>query len=275
MTYKKAKSDAGLIFVLESELSESIALKLAEEIQVELKSETPPKKIFFEMGGRLDIAPPALRVLSPLGIELRRKDCMILISGASRELKKFLVAMGVDSLLKPVEAEPVRAPSPPKAAPGLDVEFVSPFIQGTLETLKVQCSIEAKAGKPTARKSGEKGLRSDIAGVIGLTSASFKGSIAICFPAPVFLKAMSNMMGEPLTEINKDLEDGAGELLNIIFGFAKRILNEKGHSIEKAIPTVVRGTDLEIKHLVHGKTVVLPFSTETGEFWIEIAAEPQ
>jgi CheY-specific phosphatase CheX len=83
------------------------------------------------------------------------------------------------------------------------------------------------------------------------------------------------MLGEKYTELNDELQDGAAELLNMIFGHAKVILNKQGHTIQKAIPTVIRGGNLQTTHLGNSKVVVLPFSVgaEIGEFYIEICAE--
>jgi len=61
--------------------------------------------------------------------------------------------------------------------------------------------------------------------------------------------------------------------LNIIYGSAKVALNEKGHQIQKAIPTVVRGEKLLTTHLSHSKVIVLPFKTDLGDFQIEICSE--
>src|ERR1700744_6373713 len=104
----------------------------------------------------------------------------------------------------------------------LDVNFVKPFVDGTIHTLEVQCHVTAKVGKPYIKgKSGGEPPQIDIAGIIGITSPSFKGSISLCFPEKTFLGIMGKMLGETYTSITKDVEDGAGELTNIIFGAAK------------------------------------------------------
>jgi chemotaxis protein CheX len=156
--------------------------------------------------------------------------------------------------------------------PKVDVNFINPFIEGAVETLKVQCSFTARSGKPFLKGKGPQ-LKTDIAAVIGLTSQSFKGSVAICFPEEVFLMVMERMLGEKYSTITKELEDGASELLNIIFGQAKKVLNQKGYAIEKAIPTIIKGSDIAIKHLTPSPTIVLPFETEVGIFQIEIATQ--
>ncbi len=155
-----------------------------------------------------------------------------------------------------------------------DVNFLNPFITSTLKVLKIQCQVDAKPGSIRFKKDGEKSI-SDIAGVIGLTSTVFSGSIAVCYPKDTFLKIMGGMLTETFTEITKDLEDGAGELINIIFGQAKIILNEKGYAIEKAIPSIIKGSAIEIRHLTPSPTIIIPFESNVGSFSMEIGLEPK
>ena len=57
------------------------------------------------------------------------------------------------------------------------------------------------------------------------------------------------MMGKPCAEITREAEDAAGELLNIIFGQAKgRLAEDRKYVIHEAIPTVIRGSDLSVRH---------------------------
>lgn len=140
-------------------------------------------------------------------------------------------------------------------------------------TLKVQCEFESKPGKPFI-KQGNEPRNFDIAAVIGLNSKVFNGTITLCFPSSVFLRIMGNMLGEEYTEITEELEDGAGELLNIIFGHAKKILNDnEDYSIEKAIPTVVTGKGISTMKIKGSKIIAIPFETSDGMFQIEICSE--
>ncbi|OFZ17744.1 MAG: hypothetical protein A2X94_15205 [Bdellovibrionales bacterium GWB1_55_8] len=154
----------------------------------------------------------------------------------------------------------------------MDVAFVNPFINATKMTLETQANTPVTIGKPFL-KDGDN-LEFDIAGVISLTSSAFQGSIALCFPAAVFLAIYSSMLGEKHEEITKEIEDAAGEILNIIFGQAKAELNDKeGYAIQKAIPTIVRGKTLQVHHLSRSVAVVLPFETAAGRFNLEISTQ--
>lgn len=152
----------------------------------------------------------------------------------------------------------------------MDAMFFKPFVEGTLETLKVQCKTEAIHGKPFIKGSGPM-IDSEIVAIIGLACTAFSGTIALYFTKNTFLALMANMLDEKFEEITPDLQDGAAELLNMIFGHAKRVLNQQGYDIEKAIPSIFRGKNLQTTHLTESKVIVLPFTSNSGEFHIEIA----
>ncbi len=179
--------------------------------------------------------------------------------------------MNVDGVQRIFNIESVETPRSPKSKSTIDVEFITPFIKATTEILKVQANIESTSGKPRMKDRDEKSL-CDIVGIISLVSNVFEGSISLVFKEEVFLKICESMLGEPYTEINDEIEDAAGELLNIIYGVAKAELNDKkSYKLEKAIPTVIRGPGVRVKQTV-GPTIILPFETPVGTFQIEIEA---
>lgn len=127
----------------------------------------------------------------------------------------------------------------------------------------------ARAGKLFIKTAKDK-FSGDISGVIGIVSASFNGSVVISFPEMTYLMLMSRMLGESCVQLTKDIEDGAGELTNIIFGKAKVILNEKGYGINTALPSVVTGKAHSVQTLTKGPVVVIPFESDVGPFFIEV-----
>ncbi len=151
----------------------------------------------------------------------------------------------------------------------IDINFVNPFLGATLNVLKVQASIEAQPGKITLKQSGEP-LKGDVSGVIGIVSDTFKGNVVISFPESTFLKVMSNMLGEEYTEISQDIVDGAGEITNMIFGQAKVVLNERGYGVQIALPQVITGKNHMLSNQSKGPTVIIPFNSTAGDFFVEI-----
>lgn len=156
-----------------------------------------------------------------------------------------------------------------------DVNFLRPFIDGTIETLKVQCSSHCAPMKPFLRGQSESTRVPDveIAALIGIYSSAFQGSMALCFPKNVFLHLMNGMMGENYTELTPEIQDGAAELCNIIFGLAKQTLNNSGHDVKLAIPSIVTGSDLQPIHSSTTSVVIIPFTTDKGIFCIEICGQ--
>lgn len=206
--------------------------------------------------------------------QLKNKGIFLASINVSLETLSVMQLNGLDSVLNPKKSlEEAHAVAGIKVSKGpIDVQFINPFIKATQTTLETQASTKVTIGKPYLKKDGATNF--DIAGVISLTSEAFQGSIALCFPAKVFLAIYSNMLGEKHETITKEIEDAAGELLNIIFGQAKVELNQKGgYAIQKAIPTIVRGSGLEVHHLTRNVAVILPFETEAGSFQLEVSTE--
>ncbi len=153
----------------------------------------------------------------------------------------------------------------------VDTKFINPFIVGAVEALKITGGLTVEGGKPFL-KGHQAMARVPIAGQLGLLSKTFKGAITICFEEKVFLKMLSNMFGEDVTEITRENQDGAAEILNIIYGHAKTTLNKEGYEFDRALPTVVYGEDLKTSH---GKlsTLVIPLKTDFGFVYLEICVE--
>ncbi len=150
-----------------------------------------------------------------------------------------------------------------------DINFVNPFLSATLKVLKIQAQVTAEPGKVFVKKPGDK-LKGDVSGVIGIVCEKFNGSVVISFPEKTFLNVMSNMLGEEYTELTQDILDGAGEITNMIFGQAKVTLNERGYGINIALPQVISGKEHSLSTSSKGATVVIPFTSSAGDFFVEI-----
>ncbi len=157
-------------------------------------------------------------------------------------------------------------------------EVFEAFLRGTVDTFKVQFGVEVKPGAPFARRSDDK-VQGDIGGVISMSDPRATGIVAILMPAPVFLTVIGKLLGVESTVITDELEDGAAEILNMIYGLAKDQLNRRGYSIDRAIPTIVRGDGVRLRHQTRALPIVVPFEVkgmpEGSErtFFVEIGLE--
>ncbi len=154
----------------------------------------------------------------------------------------------------------------------MKAEFINPFLEATVNVLKTMAMITPKAGKPSLKGSSES--KGDVSGLIGLTGPA-EGSLAVSFSESCALKIVENMLGESFSEMNGQVADAVGELTNMISGDARARLQKIGYDFTAAIPTVVSGKSHSIKHISSGgPTILLPFNTDSGDFYVEACFSP-
>jgi CheY-like chemotaxis protein len=152
----------------------------------------------------------------------------------------------------------------------LDVEFVNPFLEATIETVKSMCQVpDIKVDKTFVLK-GDEDLKVDISGVLSIVAPKFMGTIYISFPKDTFLSLTSKMLGTEFKEITAEISDAAAELTNIIYSNAKSALNKKNLQMEKAIPSVVNGAGHSVNTRDSSASVVTQFSCSSGIFYVSL-----
>jgi chemotaxis protein CheX len=230
----------------------------------------PPVHMIVNCEHSGEITANGIRALVQFQQKLKSVNKQMRLLGVSDPLQKLFKQEGVDKSLKIVPSlRSALVEFGLVTARTLDVNFINPFLLATVNVLEIQASTKAIQGQ-IYKKTSKDQFNGDISGVIGLISDAFSGSVVITFPKDTFLKIMSRMLGEEVTVINKDIEDGAGELTNIIFGQAKVSLNEKGYGIKTAIPSVISGEGHSVLQMTDGPRVVIPFETDVGKFFVEI-----
>ncbi len=155
----------------------------------------------------------------------------------------------------------------------MKIEHLQTFIQETINTFEVMLGVKPEARDLETKESTDSTY--DISAIIGITGSG-AGGIVLSFPEDVACKVVSRMLGEELTELNQDVSDGIGELVNIITGNAKRGLVKYGfQDLSLSLPSVVVG-----KHRTVWRSKDMPclmkrfFSSELGPFCIEVNIRP-
>jgi len=149
----------------------------------------------------------------------------------------------------------------------MNVKFINPFLEATIDVLKTMAFVDPAPGKPYLKQDNY--AKGDISAIIGMTGSA-KGSLALTFTESCIVKIVSNMLGEDIREINGDIKDAVGEITNMVSGAARKKLEAEGFTVTAAIPTVVSGKGHSIVHVMGGPSIIIPFTTEHGPFVVDV-----
>lgn len=121
-------------------------------------------------------------------------------------------------------------------------ELFQVFLKAVEETFRIQCGIQA-----THLKDAPHDFKTQITSILGVHSSHFDGLFSVHFSEKVLEKVMVRLLGDYSEKDERVYMSMVGELTNIIFGVAKRILNnEKGHDFQMAIPKLFKGDALYV-----------------------------
>jgi chemotaxis protein CheX len=149
----------------------------------------------------------------------------------------------------------------------MDVKFINPFLQGTVEVLKKMAFVEPRPGKVYIKNTSL--AHGDVSGIIGITGDMI-GSLAISFGESCICHLVGSMLGESFAEANQEIFDGVGEITNMISGVARTYLEKEGLHVYAAIPSVVYGKNHTINHILKSPSIVIPFDTDQGSFVVDV-----
>ncbi|MFH1215409.1 MAG: chemotaxis protein CheX [Pseudomonadota bacterium] len=125
-----------------------------------------------------------------------------------------------------------------------------------------------KPKKPSLKSSSL--TYGEVTGIIGMVSEEITGCMILSFSKECILQVVANMLMEPpKSKVDEEIIDAVGELTNMICGGAKAQLAKIDYKFDLATPTMVVGKNVEISYYSDAPTIVIPFSTEHGEFVIE------
>jgi len=109
----------------------------------------------------------------------------------------------------------------------------------------------------------------DITAIIGF-SGRRRGSVIMSMTNEIAQQAVGGMLGVDFEEINSDVCDGVGELVNVIAGSAKTKLQVMDIDFDLSIPNTVVGQNHQIKVSSGARSTHFDFATSAGAFFIEV-----
>jgi CheY-specific phosphatase CheX len=143
------------------------------------------------------------------------------------------------------------------------------FREAVIEVMQTMANLEVHSHK-VFEKHAAGWPRADVSGNIGLIGDKLIGGFALLFPRDAVLTIASNVLYEEFSEITVDVSDCVGELCNIVCGgVKKRFAEELEMRFNLTQPTVIRGENHTLCHMVHHPVSVIPFNFQDKEFYLE------
>lgn len=151
----------------------------------------------------------------------------------------------------------------------MNVNYINPFINASIEVVKTFSGVQCTPGKPTVRAKPVVG--GDIKGFIGLNGYGISGYFIIGFPRTFLNNTLEHLFKGQASAEDEELDDLAGELTNMITGSAKGELSKRGFFFDVAVPRISHGMPEIPEDLKDCPVIIVPFETQAGRFFIEAA----
>ncbi len=163
--------------------------------------------------------------------------------------------------------------SPNRKPIAKEMEYLTPFIDNTINVVKTMASMDATFREVWFSKEFK--IFGDISGIIGL-SGDAEGMAAVTFYWPLARKVIAEMLKVNDDQITMEyIHDGVGELINMISGATKKVFSGTPYYFELSIPTVVVGSGHQLGHPEAASVAVLIFDVGENAFALHICLKPK
>ncbi|MEM7754298.1 MAG: chemotaxis protein CheX [Planctomycetota bacterium] len=149
----------------------------------------------------------------------------------------------------------------------MDPSFIAPFVSSTKNVFSTMLQLPVEIGTPTLKESLDP--PHDVTGVIGMTG-QVSGSVILSMPMETAESIVAIFGGEKLEPESADFADAIGELVNMVSGGAKAQFPANG-PVSISVPSVIVGRNHSVARQSGVPTVLIPCSTDCGDFVIEVA----
>ncbi len=113
----------------------------------------------------------------------------------------------------------------------------------------------------------------EVSAVVGLTGKELTGSFIVSFKRECIFQIVASLFGQAPQEINEEVRDAAGEMANMICGAFRRRFGEQGISLQASTPVIVTGKNHTLEILCHSQRLVIPFSIDGTNLYVEFCLD--
>ena len=158
----------------------------------------------------------------------------------------------------------------------VDVQLLNPFIQATLDCLVSMAHCRPRRVKVFVKTDPR--MHGDVAGIIGM-SQGITGSCVVSFPMGLARRIVARLLGDSPEGLSADMvNDGIGEVANMVAGGAKRIFLAQGtHRFNISTSTVISGVPVQLFNPGDTVAIACEFAADPDwpeTFLIEVALKP-
>jgi len=152
-------------------------------------------------------------------------------------------------------------------------EWLKPFVEGVMTTLTTMASLESSV-KGIVQVQ-EDTFSGDVSAVMGITGKEGEGFVGISFGTDLANVVVSKILGLEASELEpSDINDGVGELINMIAGSAKNTLLGTPYEFQIALPNVITGSGHQVGFPKDANCWTTTFECAGQEFYVHVAYAP-
>lgn len=152
----------------------------------------------------------------------------------------------------------------------MNIKYIDPFIKATENVFDEFFNVKADVQKPYLLEKDQE-HQWDVSAIIGIAGEA-KGAVVISFTVKLASTLTSRLTGKPVQEIDDDMVDTIGEVVNIVAGNAKKGLEE--YRLMISLPSIVRGKNHKIAWPGKNTPIIaIPFTSELGDFNLSVVLQ--
>lgn len=149
----------------------------------------------------------------------------------------------------------------------MDASYITPFVKSIQNVFSTMLQLPVTVNEPQIKQGSEP--THDVSGIIGM-SGDVVGTIVLSFRDDAAQSIVTLFCGEKLELSSPDFADAVGELVNMVSGGAKAMFTDT-KDVSISCPSVIVGKDHGVALPSDVPCVMIPCSTDCGEFVIEVA----
>ncbi len=154
----------------------------------------------------------------------------------------------------------------------MKAEYINPFVKSTFNVFNTMLGMSPIKKELYIKKN--KLSKHEISGFIGL-AGKINGFVTLSFSEDIAFLITETFLGMKKTEIDDEVVDVVGEMINMIAGGAKKEFVEAGKPFKISIPSIITGKGHMLGVSAKYPCFGVAFELDGKEFDLEVAVSEQ